>query len=55
MEKILTSNVPVDTEPEKDIKVHITPLTKLRPETTCGVKALDAKYFQNRNCGFPII
>ena len=37
------------------IKVHITPLTKFRPETPYGVKMLDAKYFQNRNCGFPII
>ena len=36
-------------------KVHITPLTKFRPETPYGVKRLHAKYFQNRNCGFPII
>ena len=37
------------------VKVHITPLTKFRPETPNGVKILHAKYFQNRNCGFPII
>ena len=37
------------------VKVHITPLTKFRPETPYGVKTLYAKYFQNRNCGFPII
>ena len=37
------------------IKVHITPLTKFRPETPYGVKTLHVKYFQNRNCGFPII
>ena len=36
-------------------KVHITPLTKFRPETPYEVKTLHAKYFQNRNCGFPII
>ena len=36
------------------VKVHITPLTKFRPETPYGVKTLHAKYFQNRNCGFPI-
>ena len=36
-------------------KVHITPLTKFRPETPYGVKTLHAKYFQSRNCGFPII
>ena len=38
-----------------DVKVHITPLTKFRPDTPYGVKTLHAKYFQNRNCGFPII
>ena len=37
------------------VKVHITPLTKFRPETPYGVKTLHAKYFQNRNCGFPTI
>ena len=37
------------------LKVHITPLTKFRPETPYGVKTLHAKYFQNRNCGLPII
>ena len=36
-------------------KVHITPLTKFCSETPYGVKTLHAKYFQNRNCGFPII
>ena len=39
----------------RSIKVHVTPLTKFRPETPYGVKTLHAKYFQNRNCGFPII
>ena len=39
----------------KILKVHIIPLTKFRPETPYGVKRLHAKYFQNRNCGFPII
>ena len=36
-------------------KVHITPLMKFRPETPYEVKTLHAKYFQNRNCGLPII
>ena len=39
-----------------NLKVHITPLTKFRPETPpYGVKMLQAKYFQNQNCTFPII
>ena len=37
------------------IKVHVTPLTKYRPETPYRVKTLYAKYFQNCNCDFPII
>ena len=55
--KVLTDDddikVRVSLQPCKvndNLKVHITPLTKFRPETPYGVKTLHAKYFQNQNC-----
>ena len=42
-------------EQDFPFKVHITTLTKFRSETPYDVKTLHAKYFQNQNCGFPII
>ena len=40
---------------EYAFKVDITPLTKFGPDTPYGLKTLHAKYFQNRNSGFPMI
>ena len=38
-----------------NVKVHITPLTKFRPENPCGVKRSHAKNFRNRTWRFPTI
>ena len=36
-------------------KVHITPLTKFRPENPCGVKRSNRKSFRNQTWRFPTI
>ena len=61
--KILTDDddikVRVSLQPCKvndNLKVHITPLTKFRPETPYGVKKVTCKIFpESELCGFPII
>ena len=38
-----------------ELKVHITPQTKFRPESPCKVKRSHTKNFRNRTCRFPTI
>ena len=40
-------------KPLRIFKVHITPLTKFRPENPCGVKRSHTKKFPESDLAFP--